>query len=163
MWIGNEDVLQEKKSVSWSLWGCLQIGLRSVLKWKTGKPQRSHKILDLQLSFFVSTWMLPFSFSINNYFCFSRLLGNYKIITLNFPGIHVFTISRININYFISFIFYYWGIIDLLLTGPWTEGLPLVCPLDKTPMELTKTPLFLVWIDQSGLSLGIPKHSTHVP
>ena len=32
-----------------------------------------------------------------------------------------------------------------------------------SPVGLTKTPLFWVWMNQSGLSLGTPKHSTHRP
>lgn len=35
-----------------------------------------------------------------------------------------------------------------------SQGLPLVCPLDKTPVELTKTPLIWVQIDQLVLVWG---------
>lgn len=143
MWLSNEDVLQEK-SVSWNLWGCLQTGLRSRLKWKTGKHRIHIKILSLQFSFFFSTWMLPFSFSRNNYFCFSRLHGNEKIIAFYFLGMHIFTFSHANRNYS-NFSFYYWSIIDLLLTGLWTEGLPL-------PEKFTKALLFLVWMTNLALA-----------
>lgn len=35
--------------------------------------------------------------------------------------------------------------------------------LDMSLVRLSKTPLFLVWMDQSSFSLGTPKHSTHGP
>lgn len=94
-------------------------GLRSGLKWETGSPQRTHKTLSLQLSFSFSTWMLPFSFSINNYFSFFRLHGNYKITALHFLA-YIFKFSHTKRNfYFLSFLLRYNG---LVIFTHWSVG-----------------------------------------
>ena len=98
--------------------------------------------------------MLPFSFSINNFFCFCRLHGNYNITTLYFLNISVFMFSHTNKNFsFLSFVLlrYDWLILSTHRSlGPGPS--PFV-PLDEISTELTKTSFFLVWIDQSILSL----------
>ena len=53
--------------------------------------------------------------------------------------------------------------------SPWDQvsfifqGLPVMHPLDKTPMRLTKTPPFLICIDPSSFIPRSPKHSAPRP
>lgn len=133
-------------------------------KMRNWKAQRTRKTFSLQLSFFFSIWMLPFAFSMNNYFCFCRLHGNCSNTTLYFPRISVFMFNHTNRNSFflISVLLRYNWL--LLIThrsvGP---GLSSYVGLDEISTEFTKTSLFLVWIDLSVLSLATLKHSTQGP
>lgn len=39
----------------------------------------------------------------------------------------------------IYFVLYFWGIINISLTGLWAQALPLVHPLDEIPTKVIKT------------------------